>query len=189
MSLLLSPFWLVCLKQGSIQGSKEQLYTATNKLLYLLSFAPVNIGLCWYRQTVAARGEKWPGGLRNFISGWTYRIVVLPLAVYNDVSSHSSRLKLIKLVIFSCPYWYVENIHFSLIKPNPNHKHEHKRINPTGPIKNMTHNQCHQSISKKLKSTVKILKQDITFMPLSKLPFKVSKWKMPSAHTYGPVAY
>jgi len=31
--------------------------------------------------------------------------------------------------------------------------------------------------------------QDITFMPLSKLPFKVSKWKMPSAHTYGPVAY
>jgi len=53
----------------------------------------------------------------------------------------------------------------------------------------MTHNQCHQSISKKLKSTVKILKQDITFMPLSKLPFKVSKWKMPSAHTYGPVAY
>ena len=37
--------------------------------------------------------------------------------------------------------------------------------------------------------TVKSLKQDITFMPLSKLPFKVSKWKMPSAHTYGPVAY
>ena len=30
-------------------------------------------------------------------------------------------------------------------------------------------------ISKKLKSTVKSLKQDITFMPLSKLPFKVSK--------------
>ena len=41
----------------------------------------------------------------------------------------------------------------------------------------------------KLKSTVKSLKQDITFMPISKLPFKVLKWKMPSAHTNGPVAY
>ena len=89
---------------------------------------------------------KWPGGLQNFISGWTYRIVALPLAVYNGVSSHSSSPnKLIKLVIFSCPYWYIENIHFSLIKPNPNPEHEHKRINPTGPIKSMTHNQCHQS--------------------------------------------
>ena len=39
------------------------------------------------------------------------------------------------------------------------------------------------------KSSVKSLKQDITFMPLLKLPFKVSKWKMPSARTYGPVAY
>ena len=44
-------------------------------------------------------------------------------------------------------------------------------------------------ISKKLKSTVKSSKQDITFMPLSKSPFKVSKWKMSSAHIYGPVAY
>ena len=89
---------------------------------------------------------KWPGELRNFFSGWTYRIVALPLAVYNGVSSHSSSPnKLIKLVIFSCPYWYIENIHFSLIKPNPNPEHEHKRINPTGPIKSMTHNQCHQS--------------------------------------------
>ena len=88
---------------------------------------------------------KWPGGLRNFASGWTYRIVALPLAVYNGVSSHSSSPKLIKLVIFSCPYWYIENIHFSLMKPKPHPKHEHKRINPTGPIKSMTHNQCHQS--------------------------------------------
>jgi len=31
------------------------------------------------------------------------------------------------------------------MKPNPNPKHEHKRINPTGPVKSMTHNQCHQS--------------------------------------------
>ena len=66
------------------------------------------------------------------------------LAVYNGVSSHSSSPKLIKLVIFSCPYWYIENIHFSLMKPNPNPKHKHKRIDPTGPIKSMTHNQCHQ---------------------------------------------
>jgi len=28
---------------------------------------------------------------------------------------------------------------------NANLKHEHKRINPTGPIKSMPHNQCHQS--------------------------------------------
>ena len=85
---------------------------------------------------------KWPGGLRNFISGWTYRIVALPMAVYNGVSSHSSSPKLIKLEIFSCPYSYIENIHFS--EPSPNPKHEHKRIDPTGPIKSMTHNQCHQ---------------------------------------------
>jgi len=88
---------------------------------------------------------KWPGGLRNLISGWTYRIVALPLAVYNGVSSHSSSSKLIKLVIGCCPYWYIENIHFSLMKRNPNPKHEHKRINTTGPIKSMTNNQRHQS--------------------------------------------
>jgi len=62
---------------------------------------------------------KWPGGLRNLISGWTYRIVALPLAVYNGVSSHTSSPKLMKLVIFSRSYWYIENIHFSLMKPNP----------------------------------------------------------------------
>ena len=86
---------------------------------------------------------KWPGRLRNFISGWTYRIVALSLAVYNGVSSHSSSPKLLTLVIFSCSYWYIEDIHFSLMNPNP--KHERKRMNPTAPIKSMTHNQCHQS--------------------------------------------
>jgi len=35
---------------------------------------------------------------------------------------------------------------------NPNPKHEHKRINPTGPIKSMTHNQCHQSYKGKSRS-------------------------------------
>jgi len=49
-------------------------------------------------------------------------IVFLPLTVYNGVSSHSSSPKPIKLVIFSCPYWYIENIHFSFKKPNPNPK-------------------------------------------------------------------
>jgi len=102
----------------------------------------------FYSPTLLISGGSWwkyPGGLRNFISGCTYGIVTLPLAVYNGVSSHSSSPKLIKLVIFSCPHWYIENIHFSLIKPIPNPKHEHKRIKPTGPIKSMTHNQCHQS--------------------------------------------
>jgi len=33
-----------------------------------------------------------------------HRIVALPLAVYNGVSSHSSSPKLIKLVMFRCPY-------------------------------------------------------------------------------------
>ena len=68
-----------------------------------------------------------------------------PWLFINGVSSHFSSPKLIKLVIFSCPYWYIENIHFSLIKSNPNPNHEHKRINPTGLIKSMTHNHCHQS--------------------------------------------
>jgi len=31
------------------------------------------------------------------------------------------------------------------MKPSPNPKHEHKTINPTGPIKSVTHNQCHLS--------------------------------------------
>jgi len=44
-------------------------------------------------------------------------------------------------------------------------------------------------ISKKLKFTVESLKQGTAFMPLSKLPLKVWNWKIPSAHTYGPVAY
>jgi len=56
---------------------------------------------------------KWPGGQRNFISGWTYRIVALAVFIISGVSSHSSSPNLIKLVIFSCPYWYIENIHFS----------------------------------------------------------------------------
>jgi len=29
------------------------------------------------------------------------------------------------------------------MKLNPKPKHERERINPTGPIKSMTHNQCH----------------------------------------------
>ena len=62
---------------------------------------------------------KWPGGLRNFISGWTYRIVALAVFIINGVSSHSSSPNLIELVIFSCPYWYTENIYFCLMKPNP----------------------------------------------------------------------
>jgi len=37
---------------------------------------------------------KWPGGLRNVISGWKHRILALPLALYNGVSSHSSSPKL-----------------------------------------------------------------------------------------------
>ena len=41
----------------------------------------------------------------------------------------------------------------------------------------------------KTEAHCKKLKTRYTFMPLSKLPFKVSKWKMPSAYTYGPVAY
>ena len=78
---------------------------------------------------------KMAGRAAKFISGWTYRIVALPLAVYNGVSSHSSSPKLIKLVIYSCPYWYIENVHFSLMKPNPNLKHEHKRVNQPVPSK------------------------------------------------------
>jgi len=119
-----------CINYCSIPGSWVSLPT---KRIFVI--VTVTSGGSWW---------KWPGGLRNFISGWKYRIVALPLAVYNGVSSHSSSPKLIKLVIFSCPYWYIKNIHFSLMKPNSNPKHEHKRSDPTGPIKSMTHNHCHQ---------------------------------------------
>jgi len=53
---------------------------------------------------------KWPGGLRNFISGWTYRIVALAVFIISGVSSHSSSPNLVKFVIFSCPYWYCCNL-------------------------------------------------------------------------------
>ena len=53
------------------------------------------------------------------------------LIIYG-VSSHSSSPNLIKFVIFSCSYWYIENIHFILINPKPNphlnRKKKHKRI-------------------------------------------------------------
>jgi len=58
--------------------------------------------------------SNWPGGLRNFISGWTYRIVALAIFIISGVSSHSSSPNLVKLVKFSCPYGYIESIHFSL---------------------------------------------------------------------------
>jgi len=61
---------------------------------------------------VNSGGSWWncPGGLRNFISGWTYGIVALVVFFINSgVSSHSSSPSLIKLVIFSCPYWYICN--------------------------------------------------------------------------------
>jgi len=64
-------------------------------------------------------GHHWPP-LATDLSGWTYGIVALAVFIItNGVFSHSSSPNLIKLVIFSCPYWYIENIHFSLMKPNP----------------------------------------------------------------------
>jgi len=56
---------------------------------------------------VKTSGGSWwncQGGLRNFISGWTYGIVALAVFIISGVSSHSSSPNLIKLVIFSCPY-------------------------------------------------------------------------------------
>jgi len=76
---------------------------------------------------------KWPGGLRNFISGWTYRIIALPLAVYNGVSSHSSSPKLIKLVISAV---LIDKRKYSLQfnETDPNPKHKRKKAQPV-PLK------------------------------------------------------
>ena len=68
---------------------------------------------------------NWPGGLRIFISGWTYGIVALAVFI-TSVSIHSSSPNLIKLVLFSCPYSYIENIHFSW-NQTLKRKHEHKK--------------------------------------------------------------
>jgi len=72
-----------------------------------------------YQTSSGGSWWNWPGGLRNFISGWTYGNVALTVFIISGVSSNSSSPNLIKLVIFSCPYSYIENIHFSLMKPNP----------------------------------------------------------------------
>jgi len=78
----------------------------------------------------ADRGENDREGCE--ISSLLERIVNLAVFIISGVSSHSSSPNLIKVVIFSCPYWYIEKIHFSLMKsnPNPETKHEHKRIEP-----------------------------------------------------------
>jgi len=68
---------------------------------------------------VVARGENDQEGCE--ISSLVEHIGLSPW-LFSGVSSHSSSPNLIKLVIFSCPYWYIESIHFSLMKPNPNPK-------------------------------------------------------------------
>jgi len=77
-----------------------------------------------YMWSISSGGSwwNWPGGPRNFISGWTHGIVSLAVFIISGFSSHSSSPNLIKFVIFSCPCWYIENIHLSLMKPNPNPK-------------------------------------------------------------------
>jgi len=79
-------------------------------------------------------GQKWKRGghlfqmgfraplappLATTLYGWTYGIIALVVFIISGVFSHSSNPNLFKLVIFSCPYWCIENIHFSLLKPNP----------------------------------------------------------------------
>ena len=55
---------------------------------------------------MAARGENAREGceISSLVEHTALSVVALPLAAYNGVSSHSSVPKLIKLVIFSCPY-------------------------------------------------------------------------------------
>ena len=80
--------------------------------------APLVTGLCTI-STDGSSGGSWRkrvGGLRNVISGWTYWIVALTAFIISGVSSHSSSPNRIKLVIFSCPYWYIEKINET--KPN-----------------------------------------------------------------------
>jgi len=98
-------------------------------------------------QAVAARGENGREGCEiSSLVEHRYRIATLAVFIIVGISSHSSSPNLIKLGIFSCPYWYTENIHFSLMKPNQNSKASTwTQKNQTGPIKSMTHNHCHQS--------------------------------------------
>ena len=54
-------------------------------------------------------GQHW-SPLATDLSGWTYGIVVLAVFIISGVFSHSSSPNLIKLVIFSCPYWYIASV-------------------------------------------------------------------------------
>jgi len=70
---------------------------------------------------VAARGENDQQGCE-----YSYLVEHLGLSpglflIISDVSSHSSSSNLIKFAVFSCFYWYMENMLFSLInlKPKP----------------------------------------------------------------------
>ena len=75
------------------------------------------------------RGAKREIGGQRFQMGGR---APLPLAVFiiSGVSCHSSSPNLIKLVIFSCPYWYIET--FTSVQWNQTlkRKHKHKRIKP-----------------------------------------------------------
>ena len=119
-------------------------YEGNYRWLFLSSSQIIYSSNCWLRKLTNIFNKlrpsggswwKWPGGLRNFISGWTYRIVALPLAVYNGVSSLSSSPKLIRLVIFSCAYWYIENIHFSLMKQTQTRNTNTKELTQPVPSK------------------------------------------------------
>jgi len=114
-------YWLVSNLQCSMfmQNPFTNVYTH----LDIVFDNDIDTGVMVWKQGLLNSGcswWNWPIGLRNFISGWTYGIVVVALAVFiiSGVFCHSSSPNLNKLAIFSCPYSYIENIHFSLMKPN-----------------------------------------------------------------------
>jgi len=91
------------------------------KIQYWMYAATEGPNVKWggHRFQMGGPGTTGPP-LATALSGWTYGIVTLAVfIIISGVFSHSSSPNLIKLVIFSCPYWYNENIHFSLMKPNP----------------------------------------------------------------------
>ena len=74
-----------------------------------------------YLRSVAARGETGREGCE--ISSLVEHMRLSPcLFLWLVAIPATPIVLLIKFVIFSCPYWYIENIHFSLMKPNPNRK-------------------------------------------------------------------
>ena len=115
VSLKKRKFYIIILMTRAIEtiihtcmGARLEFACSVN-LPELLDIPPSSGGSWW----------NWPGGLRNFISGWTYGIVVLLVFIISGVSSHSSSPYQIRNFQLSLLIHRKHSLQFNETKPKP----------------------------------------------------------------------